>query len=141
MPTLGADSPFHPQRLLCDWDHGDGMRISDAATGVAVFGGTGSGKTSGIGQQLARAYLAAGFGGLVLCAKSDERLQWQAWAAETGRTDDLIIIDPRGAARFNWMDYEANRDGAGAGLAINIVAMLDELGGSRRRRRRQSRRR
>ena len=38
-------------------------------------------------------------------------------------------MTPGGAARFNWMDYEASRAGAGAGLAINIVAMLDELGG------------
>jgi hypothetical protein len=121
--------PFHPHRLLCDWDNGDGMRISDAVTGVAVFGATGSGKTSGIGRELAHAYLAAGFGGLVLCAKSDECRQWQKWARETGRTDDLIIVNTIGAARFNWMDYEANRAGEGAGLAINIVAMLDELGG------------
>jgi hypothetical protein len=125
----GGYPPFHPQRLLCDWDNGDGMRISDAVTGVAVFGATGSGKTTGIGRQIAHAYLAAGFGGLVLCAKSDECRQWQAWAHETGRADDLIIVEPSGASRFNWMDYEANRSGAGAGLAINIVAMLDELGG------------
>lgn len=125
----GGYPPFHPQRLLCDWDNGDGMRISDAVTGVAVFGATGSGKTTGIGRQIAHAYLAAGFGGLVLCAKSDECRQWQAWAAEAGRTDDLIIVEPSGASRFNWMDYEANRAGEGAGLAINIVAMLDELGG------------
>jgi len=125
----GEHPPFHPQRLLCDWDNGDGMRISDAATGVAVFGATGSGKTSGIGHQLARAYLEAGFGGLVLCAKAEECRQWQEWAAETGRTDDLVIVEPNGTARFNWMDYEGNRAGAGAGLAVNIVAMLDELGG------------
>jgi hypothetical protein len=124
-----TEDRFHPQRLLCDWDNGDGMRISDAVTGVAVFGGTGSGKTSGIGQQLARAYLAAGFGGLVLCAKSDERVQWQAWAHETGRADDLVIVDPGGAARFNFMDHEASHAGAGAGFALNIVALLDELGG------------
>ena len=128
-PAEGELAPFHPQRLLCDWDNGDGMRISDAVTGVAVFGATGSGKTSGIGQQLARTYLTAGFGGLVLCAKSDECRQWQKWAQETGRANDLIIIEPGGTARFNWMDYEANRTGHGAGLAINIVAMLDELGG------------
>lgn len=121
--------PFHPHQLLCDWDGGDGMRISDAVTGVAVFGSTGSGKTSSIGQQLARSYLAAGFGGLVLCAKSSECRQWKAWAAETGRTDDLIIVEPSGDARFNWMDNEASRVGAEAGAALSIVAMLDELGG------------
>jgi hypothetical protein len=128
-PAEGELAPFHPHRLLCDWDNGDGMRISDAVTGVAVFGATGSGKTSGIGHQLAHAYLAAGFGGLVLCAKSDECRQWQKWARESGRANDLIVIEPGGTARFNWMDYEANRAGEGAGLALNIVAMLDELGG------------
>jgi hypothetical protein len=104
-----AGPAFRPHRLLCDWDKGDGMRISDAASGVAVFGATGSGKTSGIDQQLAKAYLRAGFGGIALCAKAGEARQWQAWAEQTGRSADLVIVEPGGDARFNWMDYEANR--------------------------------
>lgn len=39
------------------------------ARALASFGSIGSGKTSGSGQALALAYLRAGFGGLVLCAK------------------------------------------------------------------------
>ena len=64
---------FHPQTVLRDWGNGEGFRLSDALTGVCVFGATGSGKTSGPAKHLAYGYLAAGFGGLVLCAKKEER--------------------------------------------------------------------
>jgi len=48
---------------------GDSWRIKDACEGTMIFGGTGSGKTSGSGRALATSFLSAGFGGLVLCAK------------------------------------------------------------------------
>src|SRR5580704_7555591 len=85
--------PYHPQTVLRDWGNGQGFRLADALTGVCVFGATGSGKTSGPAKHLAYGYLAADFGGLVLCAKKEERIQWQKWAADTGRTDDLVIVD------------------------------------------------
>src|SRR6266850_2439250 len=84
---------FHPETIIRDWGDGDAFRIADAQTGVIVFGATGSGKTSGPARHLAYGYLAAGFGGVVLCAKKEERRQWEQWAAETGRADDLVIID------------------------------------------------
>ena len=101
--------------------------IADALTGVMVFGATGSGKTSGPGAFLALAYLAYGFGGLVLCAKPGERRQWEEWAALTGRSDDLIIVDKSGKWRFNFLNHEAARPGEGAGLTLNIVALLEEI--------------
>ena len=118
---------FHPQTVLRDWGNGEGFRLSDALTGVCVFGATGSGKTSGPAKHLAYGYLAAGFGGLVLCAKKEERRQWEQWAAETERTDDLVIIDASGQNRFNFMAWEATRPEAGGGLTINIVNLLDEI--------------
>jgi TraM recognition site of TraD and TraG len=120
---------FHPTRLLRNWGGGEGFRLADALTGVAIFGATGSGKTSGPGKHLAYGYLAAGFGGLVLCAKREERRQWEAWAKETGRTDDLIVIEREGDWHFNFLDWEAARPGEGGGLTINIVALLDEVAG------------
>ena len=90
---------FDPQTVLRDWGNGEGFRLSDALTGVCVFGATGSGKTSGPAKHLAYGCLAAGFGGLVLCAKKEERRQWQKWAAETGRTDDLAIADRHEVSR------------------------------------------
>src|ERR1041385_2869753 len=121
---------FHPRTILRDWGSGHAFRLADALTGVCVFGATGSGKTSGPAKHLAYGYLAAGFGGLVLCAKKEERRQWQAWAAETGRADDLVIIDAGGKWRFNFIDWEASRPEEGGGLAINIVNLLDEIAGA-----------
>ncbi len=67
---------FHPQTPLRDWGDGQAFRLADAQTGVCVLGATGSGKTSGPAKDLAYGCLAAGFGGLVLCAKAEERGQW-----------------------------------------------------------------
>ena len=121
---------FHPQTVLRDWGNGHAFRLSDAQTGVCVFGATGSGKTSGPAKHLAYGYLAAGFGGLVLCAKKEERVQWQQWAAETRRSRDLVIIEGDGKWRFNFLEWEASRAEAGGGLTINIVAILDEIAGA-----------
>jgi hypothetical protein len=130
MPEL---PPFHPLTVLSDWNEfspGAAFRVSDAQTGVICFGATGSGKTSGPSKKLARGYLGRGFGGVVLCSKNDERRQWEQWAEDTGRSDDLIIIDKSGRWRFNFLDWEASRTGEGGGLTINIVALLDEIAGA-----------
>ncbi len=129
------DSPpelprFHPQTPIRDWGKGHAFRLADALTGVCVFGATGSGKTSGPAKHLAYGYLAGQFGGLVLCAKKEERQQWQQWAAECRRTDDLVIVDSTGKWRFNFLEWEASRPDASGGLTINIVAILDEIAGA-----------
>jgi hypothetical protein len=121
---------FHPLTPIREWGAGQAFRLSDALTGVAAFGATGSGKTSGVAKHLAMGYLANDFGGLVLCAKKEEREQWVKWAAATGRSEDLIIIDASGTYRFNFLDWEATRAGEGGGLTINIVALLDEIAGA-----------
>ncbi len=121
---------FHPLTVIREWGNGQAFRLTDALTGVSVFGATGSGKTSGIAKHLALGYLANDFGGLVLCAKKEERVQWVQWAKEAGREDDLIIIDASGKWRFNFLDWEASRAGEGGGLTINIVALLDEIAGA-----------
>jgi hypothetical protein len=124
---------FHPMTVLRDWNtvaQGAAFRIGDAVTGVACFGGTGSGKTSGPARHLAHAYLENDFGGLVLCAKPEERQQWEEWAAATGRSRDLCIVNAKGDYRFNFLDWEASRPSSGGGLTINIVALLDEIAGA-----------
>ena len=55
---------------------------------------------------------------------------WEQWAADCGRTDDLIIFDKAGDWRFNFLEWEASRPGEGGGLTINIVALLDEIAGA-----------
>ncbi|HVN67510.1 MAG TPA: hypothetical protein VMT55_03990, partial [Candidatus Sulfotelmatobacter sp.] len=96
--------------------------VRNAIEGVQIFGGIGSGKTSGSGRMLALKYLAAGFGGLVLCVKPDEKDLWRDYAAKAGRADDLVIVEPGGGHFFNLLDYEAQH--ATGGMTENIVQVL-----------------
>lgn len=106
---------------------GEGFTIRDACQGVQVFGATGSGKTSGSGRYLAMSYLAYGMGGLVLCAKPEERQLWENLARLTAREDDLIIFDATGDRyRFNFINYEKHA-GGGVGLTANTVQLLTEV--------------
>lgn len=91
---------------------------------MQIFGALGSGKTTGSGQAIAKAYLAAGFGGLILTAKPDERELWEKYADQTGRRGDLKIFKPGGEYRFNFLDYEMRRPGEGAGDTENLVSLF-----------------
>lgn len=120
---------------LVDWADDRGLvdlggslwRIKDACEGTMIFGGTGSGKTSGSGRALATSFLEAGFGGLVLCAKPDEPALWRAYADETGRSGDLVMFGGGKPWGFNFMRYESLRPGAGAGLTENLVNLFMEV--------------
>lgn len=107
---------------------GDVWSLRDAFEGTVVFGRSGSGKTSGSGAALARAFLRSGMGGLVLCAKPDEADTWQRYAEETGRSASVIRVDGSGHYRFNFLEYEMQRDGLAADvLASNVVATLQSV--------------
>ncbi len=93
--------------------------IRNAVEGVQVFGGIGSGKTSGSGRMLALKYLQHGFGGLVLTVKPDEKDLWQSYCALTGRTKDLLIVEPGAGHFFNFLEYEST-----GGDTQNIVQVL-----------------
>ncbi len=84
-------------------------KVSQAFEGIVVFGATGSGKSSGPGETIARGFLKAGFGGLVFCAKPEEASDWKRWAIESGRADDVIEFSADGTHRFNFLNYEATR--------------------------------
>jgi hypothetical protein len=98
--------------------------LNDAFQGVQVLGGTGSGKSSGSGQALARAFLDANLGGLVLTAKTDEVFAWKKYAKAAGRLDDLLIVDGEAKHCFNFLSYELKRPGAGAGHTENLVNLF-----------------
>lgn len=98
--------------------------IRHAVEGVQVFGGIGSGKTSGSGRLLALKYLSAGFGGLVLTVKPDEKQTWQEYARLTKREKDLVILEPGGAHSFNFLEYEAAQAGGQEAITENIVEVM-----------------
>lgn len=112
---------------LITFSKGDEWTIGDATMGTAVFGSVGSGKTSGSGATIAKSFLSAGFGGLVLTAKPGESATWWEYAEECGRVDDLIIVDATSGDCFNFLDYERTRQGLGAGLTENIVVLVNNI--------------
>jgi type IV secretory pathway TraG/TraD family ATPase VirD4 len=105
----------------------DPWTIRDALEGSAAFGATGSGKTSGSGAAIAKSFLSAAFGGLVLCAKRDEADLWRRYCREAGRAESLIIFGPQQPYRFNFLNYELNRPGVGAGLTENLVRLFSTV--------------
>ena len=71
-----AVEPWALSTPLVSFSKHDCLTIGRALEGVAIMGAIGSGKSTGSGRTLALAFLAAGFGFLVLCAKSDDAIQF-----------------------------------------------------------------
>jgi len=116
--------PYDLDQVLYTFNGKHPFTTRQACEGVQIFGGIGSGKTSGSGAALAKSYLRAGFGGLVLCAKKDELDTWKRYAQETGRSDSLLIFDASGKYRFPFLQYEVEREGEGAGYTENLVRLF-----------------
>lgn len=98
--------------------------LRHAVEGVQIFGGIGSGKTSGSGRMLALKYLAAGFGGLVLTVKPSEKKEWVEYCRLTNRQNDLIVLEPGGRHCFNFLQYESRQTNGQQAITENIVEVL-----------------
>lgn len=112
---------------LLRWSEHDVWTIRDAVEGTCILGSTGSGKTTGSGAAIARAMLDAGFGGLVLTVKKDERAVWESYCRQAGREKDLVVFSPSQPWRFNFLDDELRRSGEGAGLTENVVGLFSTV--------------
>jgi hypothetical protein len=96
------------------------LTIRALLEGVHIWGGIGSGKTSGSGKAIMEAVLRAGFGGVVCIAKHEEIERWIDCARKNGRGNSIIVFD---ASRgFNFLAYELARQGT-QGLG-NVVECL-----------------
>jgi hypothetical protein len=130
MPALrkypyGLDEP-----LLFLNDHP--WTIRDAMEGAAILGDMGSGKTTGSSRTIRKAFLNAGFGGLVMTKKTDEADSWIRDAHACGREDQLLIVHPHQPFRFNFLQYQFSRVGEGAGKVENAVQMFVNIIENRR---------
>ncbi len=113
-------------RVLLCWDADNPLTVRDLlAGGVAVFGRTGSGKTSSSGKAIARAVVGLpGSGGLILAAKPEDRVMWEGIFRAAGRADDLLVFGPDEPLRFNFIDAEL----AAGGHTRNIVRCITTIG-------------
>jgi len=118
------ESPFSLDTILYDFNGNESFTIGNACEGIQIFGGIGSGKTSGSGAALAKSFLRAGFGGLVLCAKKDEMKTWLDYAKQTGREKSVLVFDVSGDFVFPFIQYEIEREGDGAGYTENLVRLF-----------------
>lgn len=116
--------PTNDDHPLFHFTSADPFTPRQAFEGVQIFGGIGSGKTSGSGATLARSFLRAGFGGLVLCAKKDELDTWLEYARQTGREESILVFDTSGKFTFPFLQYEIEREGEGAGYTENLVRLF-----------------
>lgn len=98
--------------------------IRNACEGVICLGATGSGKSSGPLRKMAMSFLKENFGGIVFCVKHDEKSIWQHYAEETGRRNDFMYLSEE---TFNFLSYERERPGEGAGEIENIVHLFMEI--------------
>ncbi len=105
--------------------------LSDAVQGVVIMGENGSGKTSGSGAILARKYLELGFGGLVLCFKTDEADLWHQYLKKAGREQDGRFFSVDSPYHFNFLDYEAKT--SGIDFAENLVTLLVDIASIQKR--------
>ena len=112
-------------RPLLSLSSNDKFTLRVACAGVHIFGGIGSGKTSGSGKTLAGAYLRAGMGGLVLCAKPEEVELWMRYAEANGRLASTLIFDEHQG--FNFIEYELARHGLkGIGNVVECLMRILE---------------
>lgn len=122
-----ANTPIDLDKPLMDLSsqgYKSSWTIRDAVEGLQIFGGIGSGKTSGSGRYFALKYLSNGFGGLVLTAKHDEKALWQEYCKQAGRLNDLIIVEPGSGYHFNFMEYESTVAGSDKTITLNLVQVL-----------------
>ncbi len=108
-------------------DPRDSVVLRDSLRACLIVGGTGSGKTSSSGRTYAKSLLKKGMGGLVLCAKPEEREHWEAMIRECNREDDMVIFCEGSRYRFNPFQFEVTRKGKGAGATFNLVNLLMTL--------------
>ena len=105
----------------------DAITVGEAMEGIAIMGGTGSGKTTSSGYQISLAMLRNGFGGLVLTVKPDEVERWKKLCKAAGRLSDLIVFDEAEGHAFNFLEYQAMRQSSESGLTENLVSLIEEM--------------
>ena len=127
MPATAMVTLWCLTKSLLSLSKKDKFTIGNAFENILITGGIGSGKTSASGRALAMAYLANGFGGLILCAKPEEPELWRQYCELSGRLGDLIEFCPKNAWRFDPLAFELSRNGAGGGHTENLVQMFSAL--------------
>lgn len=96
------------------------LTLHQSYEGLFIFGGIGSGKTTGPGQAAATGLLHHG-NGLVLTAKPDETARWLRYCP------DAVVFGP-GRGCFDFMTYELSQPGGSIESVAQLLDMLVRVG-------------
>lgn len=130
-------------RLLVDLsgsnDPNDAFNLRDAFENVFIAGSTGSGKTSGSGYALASSMLNSEglspderIGMIIFLYKAGDSKDWQRWAYEHHRTQDVIHIKADDRDVFNLLERYQNAEPMNAVNALMSISQLSMGGGNRK---------
>lgn len=105
----------------------DRLTMHELYEGCIVFGSSGSGKTSGPGDAIARYVLSQGCGVLWLTAKPDEYERAVRLCRQTGRENDVVRFAPGEPHTFNFLQHELGSLGGGVNAAAQLLSDLLDL--------------
>lgn len=115
-------------QVLFWWSPRDPLTVRDLLRSIAIFGASGSGKTSGSGYQLAKAIARhPKIGGLILASKPEDRESWQRIFHQAGRLRDLIIFSPYMPWRMNFIDFIHQNGGDTRDITEAIMVIGETL--------------
>ena len=122
--------PTHPlDRVLFSWAPGEPFTLRHHLNGgTMIIGRVGSGKTSGSGMLLGRSIVALpGSGGLILCAKPEDRAMWTSIFERAGRADDLLAFGPGEQLRFNFLAYVLEMTKGSTRDVTKLIQVIGEV--------------
>lgn len=94
----------------------DYLSIKHSFEGIMCFGGTGSGKSSGVSNTFLRRMMQSHYGGLMLTVKDSDFDDYYRLAQEAGREKDIIRFSPSSPYVFDFLAAEAGqKNGADGG--------------------------
>lgn len=112
--------------VMYKWCDGTRHTIREFLKSAAIFGQTGSGKSSGSNLAFVRMILSLrNSGGLVLGSKPEDREWWVRQFRKCGRIRDLIIFAPDQPYRCNFIDFEM-KNGADAMSLTQFITVTGE---------------
>lgn len=116
-----AKTSFNLDATLTQLGEHDHFTHRDAMQGNIVFGGVGSGKSSGSGATFLRSYMAHNYGMCCLTVKPEETEELETIAKQQGRGDDVIKISPSSGA---WHDPFLTESTRGIGSETQTIVKL-----------------
>jgi len=100
------------------------MTLDDMSASLFCNGGSGAGKTTGPLKLIIKSLFKLGLGALVTTAKVDDCDRILQYAKQTGRSDDVIVIDPSGINAIHLIQYLLDLTPQGSSRAISFTEML-----------------